>query len=321
MAKRRLGALILLLCFCVCILPCHVQATSTTDATDPIDTQKDCTLTIRYAYNDTPFPGQTVTLYRVADVSADYQYTLTQTFAPSDLILNGIQTNSEWDVIRSTLDVYTLIHSPEPAMTAVTDELGNACFEPLKPGLYLASAVEVVQGDLSCTFDPVLVTLPGLDANGNWQYALTVAAKPGILPPIDPDEKTEYKVLKLWRGDNGETGRPKSIEVTIFRDGLPQETVVLSEENHWSYSWPANDDGAQWKVVEQNVPDGYTMTVEQKETTFIITNTRPNEPTPPPSQTGDTANILLYTVLMYASGGLLILLGIAGKRKRHEETN
>ena len=63
------------------------------------------------------------------------------------------------------------------------------------------------------------------------------------------------------------------------------------------------------------MPEGYTMTVEDRGNSFLITNTFDGPPIRPP-QTGDTANILLYIVLMTISGSMLIILGITGKRKR-----
>ena len=95
-------------------------------------------------------------------------------------------------------------------------------------------------------------------------------------------------------------------------------TMVLSEENHWAYSWSAEDDGAVWSVAEPNVPQGYTVTVAMKGSSFVLTNTRtPDQPDDPGDspQTGDTNNVLVYILLMAASGTLLILLGITRKRK------
>lgn len=321
MAKRRLGAVILLLCFCICMLPCPVQAASTDVAKEPIDTQKHCLLTITYRCDNTAFADQTIKLYKVADVSADFQYTLTSAFVASGLILNGVQTNGEWNVIRSTLEAYILANRTAPIQTATTDESGQARFADLNPGLYLAAAVTVVQEEVTCSFDSALVALPGLGIDGLWQYQVGIAAKSEILPSIKPDEEIQLKVLKLWRGDGGRTDRPQSIQVEIFCDGVSYETVTLSEDNHWSYSWTAKADGGNWKVVERNIPAGYTMTVEQRDTNFVLTNTRQDQLTPPPSQTGDTTNILFYTILTYVSGIMLIIVGIAGKRKRHEKTN
>ena len=319
MAKRRFGLVSMALLICL-VLPFYAQAISTAEAKDPLSSQAKCQLTIRYSYDGTGFPGQTVSLYQIADISADpyYKLTLTAPFAATGLELNGIQSNAEWDVIRSTVQAYIPGNAIDPIATAVTDAAGNADFEDLRPGLYFASAVQIASADATCVFDPALISLPGLSEDGHWLYRLEVAAKPQILPPIEPDEKTEFKVLKLWKGDNTQASRPANVTVEIFRDGKSVETVSLSPENNWCYSWSAADDGAVWTVIERNVPAGYTMTVSQKETTFVITNTRPTPPEPP--KTGDTSNVLLYTVILYVSGGGLILLGFAGKRKDHENT-
>ena len=246
-------------------------------------------------------------------------------FAASELILDGIQTNGEWNVIRATLETHVIADHIAPTQTVTTDASGQAYFAQLTPGLYLVGAVEVAQGELTCSFDATLVALPGLDTDGLWQYEATIFAKPQALPPIQPDENLQFTVLKLWKGDENHSDRPASIEVEIFRDGISVETVVLSSDNQWSYSWTTKDDGASWKVIERNVPTGYTMTVEQREGTFLLTNTKvpenPDQPTPKPPTTGDTANIMLYMILLYASGTMLLLLGIVGKRKRHDETN
>ena len=319
MAKRRIGAVICLLCFCLCFIPQYVAAASTTEAREPIVTDKECTLTIFYGFDGTAFSDQTVSLYKIADVSENFQYTLTSTFAASSLILNGIQTNGEWNIVRSTLESYIFANNIAPSMVTTTDEFGLAQFTGLLPGLYLASAVTVPLDKGTCFFDSALIALPGLGADGLWQYQVSVNAKAEVLPPVDPDEETELKVLKLWRGDENRNVRPESIEVEIFCDGISYKTVILSEENHWAYSWSAKDDGSSWTVVERNVPQGYTMTVEERQSTFVLTNTwtptDPDDPVKPP-QTGDTSNILLYILLMIGSGSMLIILGITGKKSR-----
>jgi hypothetical protein len=69
-------------------------------------------------------------------------------------------------------------------------------------------------------------------------------------------------------------------------------------------------------VVERNVPQGYTMTVEERQSTFVLTNTwNSTDPNDPP-KTGDTTNILLYVLIMAGAGSLLIILGITGKKLR-----
>ena len=317
MPKRRIGIIVFILCFCLYLIPCQVQAASTADAKEPISTDENCSLTISYCSGGIAFSELPVKLYKIATVSADYQYTLTSSFEKSNLILNGIQTVGEWNVIRSTLETYILASGVTADFNTVTGSEGKASFDVLKPGLYLAITDRVVQDKTTYVFDSALIALPGLGADGLWQYQVDVTSKSEIIPPGE-DKETELKVLKLWKGDNGSSARPTTIEVEIFRNGTSYQTVTLSEDNHWTYTWSAKDDGSAWKVVERNIPTGYTMTIEERETSFVLTNTLdrdiPDNPDPP--QTGDTSNILLWFILMIISGSMLIILGITGKRNR-----
>lgn len=355
MAQRRMGMIGFLLCVCLCLLPCSAQAVSTADAIEPITMERACSLTLSYVSNGAAFADVPVNLYQIAEVSADLQYTLTPPFQTTGLVLNGIQSAEEWNTVRSTLKACILVNDIAADFTGRTDPAGQICFEPLQPGLYLTLAGRGEQNGLSGSFGPALIAVPGLGSDGRWQYQVTVASKNEGTPPSepnDPDEEIQFKVLKLWKGEINRTERPQSIEVEIFRDGVCERTVTLSEDNHWSYSWTAKDDGADWMVVERNVPAGYTVMVEERAAAFVLTNTYlpdvpPEEPPPPdvppteeppqeppqeedfpeeeppkepPSgsapKTGDTPHILLYTALMYVSGIVLILLGITGKRKR-----
>ena len=315
MGKRRVAVIVFLLCLCLSWLPCYAQAASTADAKEPISPDKDCSLTIAYRYDGKSFSNHPVKLYKIADVSADFQYSLTAPFANSDLILNGVQSVGEWNVIRSTLETHILAYGVDADLTGATDQDGQVCFQALLPGLYLATTEPVIENEWIYSFDSVLVALPGLGTDNLWQYEVAVTAKAAAIPPIESDEEIEFRVLKLWKGDHGRSDRPLSIEVEIFRDGVSYLSVILSEENNWSFSWSAKDDGAVWKVVERNVPAGYTMIVEERETSFVLTNTRPPDK-PDIPQTGDTTNIMLCFMLMNVSGIMLIILGIAGKRKR-----
>lgn len=319
MIHKKIGILVFLLCFCFLLMPSGVLAASTADAVEPIIPEKVCALTVSYCHGETVFSDAPVKLYRIAEVSADLRYTLTQPFEASGLILHEIKTAGEWNVVRSTLEAHILADQITPDFTAVTNEDGQVCFETLRPGMYLATVGQGAQNDLRCRFDSALIPLPGLGPDGCWQYQVSVNAKGEVLPPVDPDEEAEFKVLKLWKGDEGRNDRPESIEVEIFCNGISYQTVRLSEENHWMYSWSAKDDGSDWTVVERNIPQGYTVTVEKREASFVLTNTRiPTEPNVPvdPPRTGDTSNILLYIWIMVASGMALIILGITGKKKR-----
>ena len=138
MINRKIGILFVLLCLCFHLMPYQVMAASTSDAVEPIVPGKECSLTISYCYGETAFSSVEVKLYRIAEVSADFRYTLVQNFAASGLILDGIRTAGEWDVVRSTLETYILAYNIAPEITSVTNEDGQVSFESLKNGMYLA---------------------------------------------------------------------------------------------------------------------------------------------------------------------------------------
>ena len=322
MAQRRITVIAVLLCCCLWFIPYSAKASSTADASTPIDVEQVCSLTLSFACDGTAFSDVPVQLYKVANVSTDYQYTLTKSFTSSNLILNGIRSQGEWNVIRSTLEAYILAERIDANRVLHTDANGQVCFNDLTPGLYLVGAATARKGELHCFFDAALISLPGLNTEGVWQYQVATISKSGMLPPVEPDETISLKVIKLWKGDEGGNSRPKHIEVEIFRNGTSYGKVLLSEDNHWSYSWSAAKDDATWTVVERNTPEGYRMTVEKREKSFVITNSlipqNPDDPLDSP-QTGDTSDVMLYVILMIVSGSILVVLGFVGKRNRYED--
>ena len=319
MTSKKIRLLFIFLCFCFLLMPYQIMAASSTDAAKPIMSEKDCSLTVSYCYGETTFSGVSVKLYKVADFTADYRYTPTQNFAIYGLDMNGIQNQGEWNVIRSTLESHILANSIGPDMILATDADGKVCFDAIEKGMYLAVVDTVICDDLQYQFDSALVAVPGRNQDGSWYNTVSVNAKGEMLPPAEPEEETELKVLKLWRGDENREDRPENVKVEIFCNGVSYQTVTLSENNHWAYTWSAKNDGSKWTVIERDIPEGYTMTVEERQATFVLTNTRtpevPDEPVKPP-QTGDTTNILLYILLMVGSGSMLIVLGVIGKKAR-----
>lgn len=319
MATRRMGMIGLLLALCLCIMTSNVQALSTVEFTEPISTDKKCNLTISYDYENTMLADVPVRLYQVGSVSADAQYTLTELFQPTGIELNGIQMTDEWDVIRSTLEAQILANQIKPDFTAKSNQSGQVSFQSLVAGLYLVVTENVIKDGVQYTFSPALVTLPTVHENGGWKYEVTVEPKAEAIPVPDSDEqerKNNFKVVKLWKDEDNRENRPQSITVEIFCDGKSYQIITLSEHNNWSYGWTAAADGAVWMVAERDIPDGYTATVAERGTTFIVTNTSQDDGTTPEDGpgTGDTQSIFLYTMILFGAGAALILLGIVRKR-------
>ena len=301
----------MVICLCLFMLPCTAYAASTADAKEPIETTKDCSMTLSYVHNQTVFPNLKVQVYHIATVSSDFQYTLTDDFASTNLTVNGVSSTNEWDAMRTTLESYVIANGLSADYEYRTDSNGSVKLENLTPGMYFIMPIQFANDGVYYYFDSALVALPGLGNDGKWQYDISVKPKPEIDIPTGDDE--EYKVVKLWRDNGHQEKRPSNIDVDIICNGKVVETVVLSAENNWSYSWTAEDNGDKWQVSERNLPEGYVMTVEEHTTSFTIINTIPGTPDIP--QTGDTSNTGLYVMLMCVSGLLLVILGVTAKRK------
>jgi hypothetical protein len=100
---------------------------------------------------------------------------------------------------------------------------------------------------------------------------------------------TEYQVFKSWAGDEDyPDARPESVSIDIYFNDEFYATAELNEDNDWTYSWTAEEDG-EWLAVESDVPDGYTVTYQTSENQLAVVNTYtpPEEETPPADSTPD----------------------------------
>lgn len=79
-------------------------------------------------------------------------------------------------------------------------------------------------------------------------------------------------VKKVWSGDNEKT-RPTSVTVTLYNGSDAVETATLGEWNGWSCSWTDLAGDGNWKVLETNIPNGYTPSYAVDGENVVITNT------------------------------------------------
>ena len=87
----------------------------------------------------------------------------------------------------------------------------------------------------------------------------------------------EISVQKVWE-DESYHGRPEALEVTLYRDNEAFETVTLTAENNWRYSWTGLTDEYSWSVDEAQIPAEYVKTVTNQDGDWTITNTRTPNP-------------------------------------------
>lgn len=325
-------------------------------AYEAIDTDRETALTVYFGKDGVHFSGAEFQLYRVADVSPSAQFTLTGDFARYPVSLEKLDS-AGWRALAQTLDAYAARDKLTPLQTAITGKNGRAEFSSLTTGLYLVTGQRYRAQGYTYTPQPFLIALPSLTDENSWKYTMAVSCK------YDSDSNTEEdtierKVLKVWRDDGNEEKRPEQIVVQLLRDGEVYDTVTLSSNNNWRYTWPELSADHHWQVVEHRTPEDYTVLIEREGITFVMTNTHqqdipdtpPGDNTPPeefipddpPPQGGlfppveeeilddpvprspgqailPQTGVLWWPVPLLACSGLLLFLAGWGKRRNYEQ--
>ncbi len=112
-------------------------------------------------------------------------------------------------------------------------------------------------------------------ADGTFTYTITNSHK---------TEETEVKVTKVWDdADNQDGYRTSDVTVNLLADGEVIDSVTLSEENGWSYSWTKLDKKAAGKdidytVTEDKVSEYTTEITKAADGTFTYTVTNSHTP-------------------------------------------
>ena len=143
-----------------------------------------------------------------------------------------------------------------------------------------------------------------------------------VITNVRAPETIDVSITKKW--DDGDSAtRPTSVTVNLLANGRKFESVVLSADGNWTYTFAGLDKFAAgqeivYTVEEADVPEGYTATVDGGVANgFTVTNTKPVPPVPSQPkkdmpQTGDNAPVALMRLLSVA-GATLACAGVAAR--------
>lgn len=286
-------------------LPVSVsRAAENVGSSDPI------TLTVEYRHEDTPAAGVTFFLYQAGQASDDGTLTLSGDFQQYAVSLEGLDS-AGWKNLAETLFSYALRDGLAPTDQGSTNENGILQFPAhggtLTEGLYLVAGQQHTEGGYLYTPEPFLLLLPAGTAEGESGNQILIQPKSDARPV---EETAVISVLKIWQGDGEASGHPGSVTVQLLKDGAVWDTVTLSSENNWRYRWEGLSGSARYQVAEENVPDGYTVTVAQEKNRFVITNQRETvSPDTPSSETKlPQTGLLWWPVPVLTIAGLLLFL-------------
>ena len=235
---------------------------------------------------DKPLSDINVDLYQVA-VTKNGITTLTEAFS-------GLSVTAEQLLADSGADnanlVYQYVFAKEVDYTAknATNAFGNAEFNNLEQGIYLV----LDEGGQKVAFQPYLVTLP-MSANGQPVYYV------GSSPKTSETDTKSFLVVMLWEDNmNAARKRPRSVEVTLLRDGVPLRKVILNADNSWQHQFYQLPTEGEYSVSIAPI-SRYTTTYDLRGDSCIILNkykggggggggTTPDTPTP------ETGHVTVY---------------------------
>lgn len=267
----------------------------------PITAYADDTASLSISYI---LPGVNFSIYHAATYSEGI-------FSPTSVYKDYSIT---WDIstaeaqrsLASTLESYTVRDSLACTDSGKTDSAGHLEFSSLAAGLYLVlgESYDVEE----CRYIPTAFVIL---LNAGDHRDLTVKYNK---EPIDPSEKCDIYVRKVWHDSTHRVSRPAYVYVQLLKDDVVCETVKLSNENNWEYIWKELSAEHEWRITEEKVPANYSVKITQDGYNFTVTNTR-QEPSPTP-KTGDNSSIDLYTALCCLSAAAMgTALVVLNKKK------
>lgn len=244
----------------------------------------------------TPLEGavfELVFIARAAEEDGQLAFIPTEDFQDFELDLNDLHADGLIERIEKIIDAEGV-----SGMIETTDENGSVEYHDLELGLYLMRELGNIEG-----YFPVptfLMTVPMTSAEGDsWVYDIVANPKAGTVPyPVEPEYK-DFTVRKLWVDDGN--GRPESVSITLFCDGEFFDTVTLSGENGWTYTWERLDMGHSYTASE-DVPEGYLESYDYGDAVITVTNT---------AKLPQTGQLNWPVPLMAGAGLLLIMIGFA----------
>ena len=309
MGRKRAFSLFLSLLLLMCISTTAFAASTT------IDFNNSGTITInlkdKVTLLENPESGS-FSLFHVADIVSK-SHNISYEYVPDFKNFGTELINLSSKNLGKELATYTVRAEIQPTAIEPVDSNGRVVFSDIEPGVYLITQKESITGYYPV--DPFVVSLPITnDIGDKWIYDVEATPKLELLPI----ETKTVTVTKRWEGDTGTT-RPKSVTVGLWNGNTLHSTVLLDDNNFWTYTWEGLEASATWSVKEERIPDHYSATYLQLGDNITITNKYTPPGTPSLIKTGQ----LNWPIPVFASIGLLfIIIGLAllGKTHKNEET-
>lgn len=296
--KNNLVALIIFLLGSVAIV--NAEEIETDLGTHTIDFSKkgSIKITLTEEQDNEAISGAEITIYKVASASEEDHkliFTYTDEFNHCKASLDNLNDTS------ITKEISKCAKDVSSELVQTTNNLGTVKFKNLDLGLYLVIQSNKVEG--YSNIDSFLVMIPKVEDN-KWIYNIKSEPKTDIYRTIN------LQVIKVWNKQNKNTKLPDNVTIELYKDEELIDTITLSNENNWNYIWQDIEKSDSYKVVEKNIPKGYTATYTQEGYVFTVTNT---------DKLAETGQIYLPIIILASIGSVLVLAGIFEFKKETNE--
>lgn len=275
--KRTVGCILAI--FVICSLLCFTFSSA---ASAFLDKNGSITIHIYDADNESIIEGAVFRLYFFAEAyeknnGIGYDYVIPYDDCNMDM------GNLQDAYLPVHLTHYALTHEL-PYTQKTSDVNGELIFDNLIPGVYL-----VVPSGISPEYfvpAPFVINIPLFDEDSkNWIYDINATPKMLIYKSTVPDQLTYLSVTKEWNTDEE---NPEAVSISLLRDFIEVERITLDKSNNWRYRWDNLSSHHSWTVVENDVPDGYTVSYATTMNTVTITNNKIPAAEPEETTTSDT---------------------------------
>ena len=231
--------------------------------------------------------GAEITIYKVADAT---KYNNNLKFEYVDEIKSCDFNLEDLENSNATSEILKCITKDVLSITKSTNDKGIVTFDNLDLGLYIVTQSNKVEG--FSVIDSFLVMIPNVIDN-EWIYDISA------LPKTDIYKVMDLIINKVWNTVN--ENLPHEILVNLYKNDEVIETVVLNEENNWSYTFEDIEASDEYYIKEVNVPKGYIDSYQIVDNVFTIINS---------DKLPQTGQIFYPIVFLIISGVIFILIGI-----------
>ncbi len=233
-----------------------------------------------------------VNICQIAQLNGVGYYPVTA-FESSGISISGIVNNPDNIAAQTLLDY--VIENNVQTISKVSDN-GRTVFSELDLGIWLVYCDEAGQ----YKFNPYIVFLP-YESGGKIYYEVSSAPK---IEDSNFNEMNIY-VFKKWDDkNNAAKKRPSEITVELLSGNTVLASVVLNDDNGWSYTFYGVEKDGQYCVREKNVLDYKANYSGDAVNGFVITNTYSGEKLP---QTGQ----YWWPICIIAVAGIcFVILGV-----------